>query len=86
MAPRLPAPGLRITARSAKRAYAITQVITAITALRLVADGLLELDAPANRYLRTVRLADSEVTVRDLLGHTAGSTTRRPCSAARPRT
>jgi CubicO group peptidase (beta-lactamase class C family) len=53
-------------------AFAITQVITAITALRLVADGLLELDAPANRYLRTVRLADSEVTVRDLLGHTGG--------------
>jgi CubicO group peptidase (beta-lactamase class C family) len=53
-------------------AYAITQVITATAALRLVADGLLELDAPANRYLRTVRLADGEVTVRELLNHTSG--------------
>ncbi len=53
-------------------AYAITQVITATAALRLVAEGLLQLDAPANRYLRTVRLADGEVTVRDLLGHTGG--------------
>jgi len=53
-------------------AYAITQVITATAALRLVADGFLELDAPANRYLRTVRLADGEVTVRELLSHTSG--------------
>lgn len=54
-------------------AFAITQVITAVTALRLVADGLIELDAPANRYLRTVRLADGEVTVRELLNHTGGA-------------
>jgi CubicO group peptidase (beta-lactamase class C family) len=54
-------------------AYAITQVITATAALRLVAEGLLQLDAPANRYLRTVRLADGEVTVRELLGHTGGA-------------
>ncbi|MGH3210539.1 MAG: serine hydrolase domain-containing protein [Trebonia sp.] len=53
-------------------AYAITQVITATVALRLVAEGLVELDAPANQYLRTVRLADEEVTVRELLSHTGG--------------
>ncbi len=53
-------------------ALAITQVITATAVLRLVADGLLELDAPANRYLHTVRLADGEVTVRELLSHTGG--------------
>jgi CubicO group peptidase (beta-lactamase class C family) len=53
-------------------AYAITQVITAVTALRLVAQGLLELDAPANQYLTTVRLADGQVTVRELLSHTGG--------------
>jgi CubicO group peptidase (beta-lactamase class C family) len=53
-------------------AFAITQVVTATTALRLVADGVIELDAPANRYLRTVRLADDEVTVRELLSHTGG--------------
>jgi len=53
-------------------AMAITQVVTATAVLRLVADGLLELDAPANRYLRAVRLADGEVTVRELLSHTGG--------------
>jgi CubicO group peptidase (beta-lactamase class C family) len=53
-------------------AYAITQVITATAVLRMVADGRIELDAPANRYLRTVRLAGGEVTVRELLSHTGG--------------
>lgn len=53
-------------------AYVIAGVISATAALRLVADGLIELDAPANRYLRTVRLADGEVTVREVLSHTGG--------------
>jgi len=52
--------------------YAITMVVTATAALRLVASGVIELDAPANQYLRTVRLADGEVTVRELLSHTGG--------------
>jgi CubicO group peptidase (beta-lactamase class C family) len=51
---------------------AITQVVTATVVLRLVADGRVELDAPADRYLRAVRLADPEVTVRELLSHTGG--------------
>jgi CubicO group peptidase (beta-lactamase class C family) len=38
-------------------AMAITQVITATAVLRLVADGLLELDAPANRLLFPGQLA-----------------------------
>jgi CubicO group peptidase (beta-lactamase class C family) len=50
----------------------ITQVVTATVVLRLVADGRVELDAPASRYLRAVRLADPEVTVRELLSHTGG--------------
>jgi CubicO group peptidase (beta-lactamase class C family) len=40
--------------------------------LRLVADGDLGLDEPANRYLGAVRLADDEVTVRQLLSHAGG--------------
>jgi CubicO group peptidase (beta-lactamase class C family) len=40
--------------------------------LRLTADGQVGLDDPANAHLRTVRLADGTVTVRDLLTHTAG--------------
>ena len=53
-------------------AYSITKLITATTVLRLVADGMADLDRPANDYLRTVRLADDEVTVADLLSHQGG--------------
>ena len=48
-------------------ACAITQLITAIAVLRLVADGGVGLDDPANGHLRGSGLADDAVTVRDLL-------------------
>jgi CubicO group peptidase (beta-lactamase class C family) len=53
-------------------AYGITTVVTAVAVLRLVADGRLGLDEAANRYLGAVRLADDEVTVRQLLSHAGG--------------
>jgi CubicO group peptidase (beta-lactamase class C family) len=59
-------------------AYAITTAVTAVALLRLVADGRLGLDDPANRYLATVRLADDEVTVRQLLSHAGGLTDSAP--------
>ena len=43
--------------------------------LRLVADGAVRLDAPANGFLRDLQLADPEVTVRELLTHSAGADT-----------
>jgi CubicO group peptidase (beta-lactamase class C family) len=52
--------------------YFVTSLFTAMAVLRLVADGRVGLDAPANDYLRTVRLADDSVTVRELLTHTGG--------------
>jgi CubicO group peptidase (beta-lactamase class C family) len=52
--------------------YAVSTLITATAVLRLVADGRLELDGPANDHLRTIRLADDDITVRDLLTHTDG--------------
>jgi len=52
--------------------YMITQVITATAVLRLVADGRVGLDDPANDHLRTFRLADGSITVRELLTHTGG--------------
>jgi CubicO group peptidase (beta-lactamase class C family) len=61
--------------------YYVTQLFTAIAVLRLVADGRVGLDAPANDYLRMVRLADDSVTVRELLTHTGGVGVGRP---ARP--
>jgi CubicO group peptidase (beta-lactamase class C family) len=53
-------------------ASAITVLVTATAVLRLVADGRVGLDEPANGYLRTIRLADDAVTVRELLSHTGG--------------
>ena len=56
-------------------AYSITKLITAVAVLRLVADGAVQLDAPANGFLRDLQLADPEVTVRELLTHSAGADT-----------
>jgi len=56
---RFPAPG-------------VAALVTTTAALRLVADGRLGLDNQANDHLRTVRLADDTITVRELLSHTAG--------------
>ena len=50
----------------------VTALVTATAVLRLVADGRIGLDAPANDHLRAVRLADDSVTVRELLSHTGG--------------
>jgi CubicO group peptidase (beta-lactamase class C family) len=50
----------------------VTALVTATAVLRLVAEGRLGLDAPANDHLRAVRLADDSVTVRELLSHTSG--------------
>ena len=52
--------------------YSISTLITATAVLRLAADGRLDLDRPANDHLRTLRLADDDITVRDLLTHTDG--------------
>jgi CubicO group peptidase (beta-lactamase class C family) len=56
---RFPAPG-------------VTVLVTITALLRLVADGRVGLDHPANDHLRAVRLADDTITVRELLSHTAG--------------
>ncbi len=53
-------------------AYQVTKLITATAVLRLIADGRAGLDNQANDYLRTLRLADETVTVRELLTHTGG--------------
>ena len=50
----------------------VTALVTATAVLRLVAEGRVGLDAPANDHLRAVRLADDSVTVRELLSHTGG--------------
>ena len=52
--------------------YSITKLVTSTAVLRLVADGRVGLDDPANRHLRAIRLADGAVTIRELLSHTGG--------------
>jgi len=50
----------------------VTVLVTATAVLKLVADGAISLDSKANDHLRTMRLADDTITVRELLSHTAG--------------
>ncbi|MFE9694841.1 serine hydrolase domain-containing protein [Micromonospora sp. NPDC005806] len=54
----------------------VTKTYTATALLRLVADGRVDLDAPVRRYVPELVLADeraaAEVTVLNLLNHTAG--------------
>jgi len=53
-------------------AEGLAALVTVIAVLCLVADGRLALDTPANDHLRTVRLADDTITVRELLSHSSG--------------
>ena len=59
------------------RVASITKTFTAIAVLQLVEQGLVDLDAPANAYLRTLQVVPRRhgwpaATVRQLLTHTAG--------------
>jgi len=55
------------------QAGSISKAISALTALRLVAVGALDLDADVNGRLESWRLPEGDgVTLRRLLGHTAG--------------
>jgi len=62
------------------QAASISKPVAAMAVLRLVQDGLLELDTPVNRYLRSWKLPgspfseDKPVTLRHLLTHTGGLT------------
>ena len=66
-----------ITEDSVFRIASITKTFTAIAVMQLWEQGLVDLDAPANDYLRTFRLVPaksnlSPATIRHLLTHTAG--------------
>jgi CubicO group peptidase (beta-lactamase class C family) len=66
-----------ITEDTVFRIGSITKTFTAIAVMQLWEQGLVDLDAPANDYLRAYRLipaktADRPATVRHLLTHTAG--------------
>jgi CubicO group peptidase (beta-lactamase class C family) len=66
-----------VTEDTVFRIGSITKTFTAIAVLQLWEQGLVDLDAPANDYLRAYRLipakaAHRPATVRQLLTHTAG--------------
>ena len=71
------ATGRPVTEGTVFRVASITKTFTAIAVLQLVEQGLVDLDGPANAYLRTVQLLHKgdgwrPATVRHLLTHTAG--------------
>jgi CubicO group peptidase (beta-lactamase class C family) len=66
-----------ITEDTIFRIASITKTFTAIAVMQLCEQGLVDLDAPANDYLRAYRLVPAKATfrpatVRHLLTHTAG--------------
>ncbi len=65
------AAGETLQARARFPAYSITKTFTAVCTLRLSSRGELDLDAPIERWLPELPFA-SRVSLRALLGHTAG--------------
>jgi CubicO group peptidase (beta-lactamase class C family) len=66
-----------VTEDTVFRMASVTKTFTAIAVMQLVEQGLVELDAPANDYLRAYRLVPAKAgwrpaTLRHLLTHTAG--------------
>lgn len=72
--------GREATATTLFQAASMSKPVAALTALTLVDEGVVELDAPVNRYLTSWQLpdnqftADSAVTLRGLMTHSAGTT------------
>jgi CubicO group peptidase (beta-lactamase class C family) len=66
-----------VTADTVFRIGSITKTFTAVAVMQLVEQGLIDLDAPANDYLRSYRLRPAKAswrpaTARHLMTHTAG--------------
>src|SRR4051794_16602024 len=72
-------PRLAMTTRTSFHFASVTKMATAALALRLAEQGRLALDDPIIRWYPAWR-GDRSATVRDLLGHTAG--TKDPTDAA----
>ncbi|HEU4422274.1 MAG TPA: serine hydrolase domain-containing protein [Pilimelia sp.] len=71
------ASGTPVTEDTVFRIGSVTKTFTAIAVMQLCEQGLIDLDTPANEYLRAYRLiptkaAHRPATVRHLLTHTAG--------------
>jgi len=79
-----------ITEDTVFRIASISKTFTAIAVMQLWEQGLIDLDAPANDYLRSFRLVTADpgfrpATIRHLLTHTAGiPEVVRPLDVLRP--
>jgi CubicO group peptidase (beta-lactamase class C family) len=77
------ASGTPVTEATVFRIGSITKTFTAIAVMQLWEQGLVDLDAPANDYLRAYRLIPAKgsfrpATLRHLLTHTAGLSSCTP--------
>ena len=71
------ASGRPVTEDTGFRIASITKTMTAVAVMQLWEQGLVDLDAPANEYLRSFRLVPADpdwrpTTLRDLLTHSGG--------------
>jgi CubicO group peptidase (beta-lactamase class C family) len=71
------ASGTPLTENTVVRIGSITKTFTAVAVMQLQEQGLVNLDVPANEYLRSFQLIPAKArwrpaTLRDLLTHTAG--------------
>jgi CubicO group peptidase (beta-lactamase class C family) len=70
--------GAPVNEKTLFQVASVTKTITAAVALRLVQDGILDLDQNVNKYLESWKVPDNEftreekVTIRRLLSHSAG--------------
>jgi len=60
------------TARTVFEIASVTKLFTALSAMMLVEDGLLDLDRSISRYIEETPQSHSAITARHLLTHTAG--------------
>ena len=61
-----------MTLRTLVRIGSVTKAVTALTAAQLAVRGTLDLDAPIGRYARDLKPPLRDLTMRQLLTHTAG--------------
>ena len=72
--------GIDINVNTVFQAASLSKPIASLAALRLVDQGLIDLDAPVNDYLKRWKIPENEytrsnpVTLRHLLSHRAGTT------------
>src|SRR5690606_14601908 len=69
--------GRKLTTDTPMRVQSISKSVTAWGIMRLVEQGMIDLDAPVVNYIKKWRFSEAEfssetVTVRQLLTHTAG--------------